>query len=331
MVRAWYMDDSNEDQRLPHQTQPIQTVSFEQLQKIGVYYWNVPVDDLKDNSSPALEKIRQERNYKNMDLITVHPDKLPNYEQKVKNFYEEHLHVDEEIRYCLDGKGYFDVRDDEDRWIRIEVTKDDLITLPAGIYHRFTPDTNNYLRAMRLFQEEPVWTPYNRSDQTDQMNIRQKFLEQRRSRLMEESPNGIGYILDDRAKAIANYPHMRQVGEWLYVSGISSRRPDNTHVGAVKQDDGKWILNIEEQTRAVIENIRVILKAAGADLENVVDLTCFLVDMKDYQGYNKVYNEYFNAHTGPSRTTVAVHQLPHPNILIEIKVVAVLSKRRKLN
>jgi 2-aminomuconate deaminase len=72
----------------------------------------------------------------------------------------------------------------------------------------------------------------------------------------------------------------------------------------------------------VIENIGVILEAAGAGLEHVVDITVFLVDMKDYPGMNEVYNEYFEAQTGPSRTTVAVHQLPHPNLLIEMKAVA---------
>jgi len=111
--------------------------------------------------------------------------------------------------------------------------------------------------------------------------------------------------------------------DFLFISGISSRRPDNTHEGATKNPDGTWTLDIASQTKAVIENIREILKEAGAGLDHLVDVTIFLVDMAHYRDMNAVYNQYFSPETGPARTTVAVKQLPHPNLLIEIKAVAV--------
>lgn len=130
-------------------------------------------------------------------------------------------------------------------------------------------------------------------------------------------------ILPDRASPLAGYPHARRVGDLLFLCGTSSRRADNTHDGVTIHPDGTVEVDIEAQTRAVIENMRVILRAAGGDLDNLVDITTFLVDIpRDFKGYNAVYNEYFRAETGPARTTVGVRELPHPNLLIEMKAIA---------
>ncbi len=129
-------------------------------------------------------------------------------------------------------------------------------------------------------------------------------------------------VLTNKAQPLGNYPHVKRVGPFIYVSGTSSRRPDNTHAGAVKNDKGEWQLDIKEQTKTVIENINELLKSVGADLSDLIDMTTFLVDMKDFKGYNEVYGTFFDHATGPTRTTVAVHQLPHPNLLIEIKAIA---------
>ncbi len=117
------------------------------------------------------------------------------------------------------------------------------------------------------------------------------------------------------------FPHLKRAGDLLFVSGTSARRPDNTIAGAAVDALGTTDLDIRAQTRAVIENVAAILRTAGAGLSDVVDLTAFLVSMNDFSGYNEVYGEYFDE-TGPARTTVAVHQLPHPHLLIEIKAVA---------
>jgi 2-aminomuconate deaminase len=77
----------------------------------------------------------------------------------------------------------------------------------------------------------------------------------------------------------------------------------------------------------VLENIRDILGAVGAGLEDLVSVTTYLVSMNDFGGYNEVYGEFFDE-SGPARTTVAVHQLPHPQLLIEIQAVAAIPDRR---
>lgn len=129
-------------------------------------------------------------------------------------------------------------------------------------------------------------------------------------------------ILEEKAMPLGNYPHCIKVGDFIFVSGTSSRKADNTHEGAEKSEDGTWVLDIRKQTKAVIENIATYLKSMDCDLSNLVEITTFLVDMEDFKIYNEVYGEYFNAATGPTRTTVAVKQLPHPNLLIEMKAIA---------
>ncbi|PWZ56096.1 Heat stress transcription factor A-2d [Zea mays] len=144
VIQAWYMDDSEEDQRLPHHREPKEFIPLDKLSELGILSWRLNADDWENDEN--LKKIREARGYSYMDICDVCPEKLPNYEAKIKNFFEEHLHTDEEIRYCLEGSGYFDVRDQDDQWIRVAVKKGGMIVLPAGMYHRFTLDSDNYIK-----------------------------------------------------------------------------------------------------------------------------------------------------------------------------------------
>jgi 2-aminomuconate deaminase len=128
-------------------------------------------------------------------------------------------------------------------------------------------------------------------------------------------------IVAGKAKPRGKYPHVRRAGDFLIVSGTSARRVDDTIIGADVDELGTANLDIRQQTKAVIENVRDILQSVGSHLDDVVEVTTYLVSMNDFAGYNEVYGKYFG-YDGPARTTVAVHQLPHPHLLIEIRAMA---------
>lgn len=128
-------------------------------------------------------------------------------------------------------------------------------------------------------------------------------------------------VIAGKARPRGTFPHFRRAGDFIFVSGTSARRADDSIAGAERGADGRTVLDIRAQTRAVIENIRDILTAAGSGLAEVVEVSTYLVNMADFGGYNEVYSEFFGFE-GPARTTVAVAELPHPQLLIEMRAVA---------
>ena len=171
MVRAWYLAPSAEapgaDQRFPHE--PIaQSVDCAKLLQLGVQTHSA---DLSTPEGAAfLDAFCATNGLCARDQVTCSPagcggeDPAAAYTAMLARFYREHLHEDDEIRAVTAGTGYFDVRDDADRWIRVAVGPADLLVLPAGIYHRFTTDCGDFLCATRLFTAVPSWTPVARPD-----------------------------------------------------------------------------------------------------------------------------------------------------------------------
>jgi 2-aminomuconate deaminase len=135
-------------------------------------------------------------------------------------------------------------------------------------------------------------------------------------------------VLSEKARPRGKYPHVKRAGDFLFVSGTSARRFDNSIAGAEVDAFGTTRLDIREQTQAVLENVRDILQSVGASLKDVVEVTTYLVNMNDFGGYNDIYGEFFGF-DGPARTTVAVHQLPHPHLLIEIRAMAYKPKKMR--
>ncbi|PFH52436.1 hypothetical protein AMATHDRAFT_140242 [Amanita thiersii Skay4041] len=173
-MRAYYYDNLPGDQRLPHDAIPSQPVSLDTLKSLNVDYWSIPIEGYETK----INEIAKERDYKNRDEINISKEGLGDaYEEKIKGFFREHMHEDEEIRYILSGSGFFDVRETpSDVWVRIAVEPGDLLVIPSGIYHRFTLDERNNIRALRLFKDEAKWVPHNRGDETDANPYRLDYL-----------------------------------------------------------------------------------------------------------------------------------------------------------
>jgi 2-aminomuconate deaminase len=123
---------------------------------------------------------------------------------------------------------------------------------------------------------------------------------------------------------VGPYPHARRVGDLIFVSGMGPRQPGTDEIpgGPIRDAEGNpRDYDLAAQTRATIENVGRVLEAAGSSLEDVVDVTVFLIDMqRDFQTMNTVYREFFER-IGPTRTTVAITALPTP-IAVELKVIA---------
>lgn len=168
MTKFYYYEDNSDPMTSPHNSG--KEVDPSKLQSLGVFYEKMPL--LAQVNALAIE-----RRYQNRDEIKLNSETV-DLSSKLDIFFKEHLHDDEEIRYITSGSGYFDVRDLNDDWIRLEVSKGDMLILPAGIFHRFTLTENLNVEAIRLFKEEPKWVaiPRTTSNMNNSSNSRIEYL-----------------------------------------------------------------------------------------------------------------------------------------------------------
>lgn len=130
---------------------------------------------------------------------------------------------------------------------------------------------------------------------------------------------------DNAPKPVGAYPHARQVGDLLFLSGVGPRSPMDDSVPGNVLDDAGCVVDhdIRAQCEQVFSNVRAVLEASGARWQDLVDVTVFLTDMgRDFADYNACYTHAFRD-VECCRTTVGIDSLPTP-IHIELKCVAVL-------
>ncbi|XP_051129189.1 acireductone dioxygenase 3-like isoform X1 [Andrographis paniculata] len=163
VIQAWYMDNSDMDQRLPHHRTPNEFVPLEKLKELGVLTWRLDADNYENDEE--LKEIRKARGYNHMEVYDINPEKFSKYLETIEALYQEHFHTFEEVSFCISGSGYYDVRDCDESWIRISLKKGAMIILPAGIYHRSTTDSNDFFKIMILHSDDFISTPYNRSNE----------------------------------------------------------------------------------------------------------------------------------------------------------------------
>lgn len=125
----------------------------------GIIYEDLGTDPAA--YQPKLDVYKQERGYSTQDEVALTPA-MDNLEAICAKFDKEHLHEDDEVRFVLEGAGIFDVRSNDDRWMRIVVEPGDLIIVPEDKHHRFLLTEAKTIRCLRLFKDQSGWVPVYR-------------------------------------------------------------------------------------------------------------------------------------------------------------------------
>ncbi|TVR14812.1 MAG: cupin domain-containing protein [Planctomycetota bacterium] len=134
-------------------------VDNEALRAVGVLAETLPIEP--SGHQPRLDELMHERGYATQDEVQLSPE-MDNLESICAKFIDEHLHEDDEVRFVLAGAGIFDIRSQDDVWMRLEVGPGDLIIVPKGLHHRFMLTEAKHIHCVRLFKDPAGWVPVYR-------------------------------------------------------------------------------------------------------------------------------------------------------------------------
>ncbi len=148
-MNAFWLDD-------PKQT----AITADELNVQGIHYEHLPTDP--DGYQAPLDALKEAQGYVTQDQVALSPD-TPNLEGICAKFAPEHHHTEDEVRFVLDGEGIFDIRSNDDTWMRVTVAAGDLIVVPANRHHRFFLTDKKAIRCVRLFQDPAGWVAHYRS------------------------------------------------------------------------------------------------------------------------------------------------------------------------
>ena len=143
-MKAVWLDSKNE-------------LTSQELKSEGIFTERFSVE----NYQAGLDGIKKNWGYHSQDLVELSPE-TPNLETICAKFDKEHLHTDDEVRFVVEGEGYFDIRSKADRWMHVFVGPGDFILVPADRHHLFYLTEKKHIRCVRLFKENPSWTPVYR-------------------------------------------------------------------------------------------------------------------------------------------------------------------------
>ena len=129
-------------------------LSAEDLRAQGVTYEHVP----REKHREFLDQVKVDRGYVAEDTVTL-TAKTTDLATLLAKFDREHSHSDDEVRYVLEGSGVFDIRSQDDRWMRVAVEAGDFIIVPKGRHHLFFMDSGRNIKAIRLFRDQAGWVP----------------------------------------------------------------------------------------------------------------------------------------------------------------------------